>query len=270
MIDKTKVENNENRKKQLVSEIRVHWAIQSCGGAIKLLELFEDENYVYLILEYQKQGTLLQQIIEKQKIPEKDVKVIMEQLLLTIDFMHQKHVIHRDLKLDNVLIGEIAELSGEFSVKIADFGLACIVSPNPREKLFEKCGTPCYAAPEILRGQGYSLKADMFSLGSLFFNLITGRYLFPGTNKVQVMKKNKECDLAWIHDYIKDITKNCRSLLLSLVEVDPSKRPTAREALLHPWFQQDEEAILQLLHQNDEQCRPTLQALIAEGPLQLS
>lgn len=59
MIDKTKVENNENRTKQLVSEIRVHWAIQSCGGAIKLLEQFEDDNYVYLILEYQKQGTLL-------------------------------------------------------------------------------------------------------------------------------------------------------------------------------------------------------------------
>lgn len=116
--------------------------------------------------------------------------------------MHQKNVIHRDIKLDNILINQISPESGSFKVKIADFGLACFCSANPREKLYEKCGTPCYAAPEILRGQGYTVKADMFSLGSLFFNLITGRYLFPGTNKMQVMKKNKECDLGWIHDYI--------------------------------------------------------------------
>ena len=163
--------------------------------------------------------------------------------MLTIDFMHSKNVIHRDLKLDNVLINMIAPDSGDINVKIADFGLACLTNPNPREKLYEKCGTPCYAAPEILRVQGYTVKADIFSLGSLYFNLVTGRYLFPGTNKVQVMKKNKECDLGWIHDYLKEVSKNCRDLLLSMVEVDASKRPSAREALMHPWFKQDEEII---------------------------
>lgn len=97
--------------------------------------------------------------------------------------MHQKNVIHRDLKLDNILISEIVGTS-EYNVKIADFGLSTFATSNPREKLYEKCGTPCYAAPEILRGLGYTSKCDMFSLGSLFFNLVTGRYLFPGTNKM--------------------------------------------------------------------------------------
>ena len=67
-------------------------------------------------------------------------------------------------------------------MKIADFGLAAFFVPNG-EKLFDKCGTPCYVAPEILRGDGYSQKCDIFSLGSLFFNLLTGRYLFNGANK---------------------------------------------------------------------------------------
>lgn len=134
-----------------------------------------------------------------------------------------------------MLINEIVS-TGEYNVKIADFGLSCFSNSNPREKLYEKCGTPCYAAPEILRGLGYTSKCDIFSLGSLFFNLITGRYLFPGTNKMQVMKKNKECDLAWIHDYLQEITQNCRELILSMLEIDACKRPSAREALMHPWF----------------------------------
>ena len=86
------------------------------------------------------------------------------------------------MKLDNVLINQIVE-TGEVNVKIADFGLAIFAPSNPRERVYEKCGTPCYAAPEVLRGLGYTMKCDIFSLGSLFFNLITGRYLFPGSNK---------------------------------------------------------------------------------------
>jgi serine/threonine protein kinase len=66
---------------------------------------------------------------------------------------------------------------------MADFGLATFAPSNPREKLYEKCGTPCYVAPEVLRNEGYTAKCDIFSLGSLFFNLITGRYLFNGANK---------------------------------------------------------------------------------------
>jgi serine/threonine protein kinase len=86
------------------------------------------------------------------------------------------------LKLDNVLINKINE-TGAINVKIADFGLSTYGPPNPKDKLFEKCGTPCYAAPEILRGEGYTSKCDIFSIGSIFFNLVSGRYLFPGANK---------------------------------------------------------------------------------------
>jgi serine/threonine protein kinase len=74
----------------------------------------------------------------------------------------------------------------QFSVRIADFGLSTVIRPG-KDKIYERCGTPCYVAPEILRGEGYNYKCDIFSLGSLLFNLITGRFLFRGANKVEIL-----------------------------------------------------------------------------------
>lgn len=159
-------------------------------------------------------------------------------------------MIHRDLKLDNILINDIAE-SGEYRIKIADFGLSTFGPFNHRERLYDKCGTPCYTAPEVLRGQGYTLKCDMFSLGSIMFNMITGRYLFPGANKQQVLKKNKECDLNWIYDYLAaEVSDQCRSIVLLLLNKDPGKRPTAKQALMHEFFKQDKTVLQQLLDVN--------------------
>lgn len=103
--------------------------------------------------------------------------------------------------------------------------------------MYEKCGTPCYAAPEILRGLGYTTKCDIFSLGSLFFNLLTGRFLFPGANKQQVMQRNTECDLHWVGEYVTEfVSESCKQLLLSMLEVEPSNRPSAKQALMNSWF----------------------------------
>lgn len=170
----------------------------------------------------------------------------MSQLLLAVDFIHQKKLIHRDLKLDNVLIDEVHELEN-YNVKIADFGLATFTPANLREKLYEKCGTPCYVAPEILRDQGYTQKCDIFSLGSLFFNLVTGRYLFNGQNNDQVLTRNKICDLSIIPDYLLEVTKPCNELIMWMLEQDPGDRPTAKQALMHTWFKNDQDIIQELL-----------------------
>lgn len=86
---------------------------------------------------------------------------------------------HRDIKLDNILINQIEE-NTKCEIRIADFGLAVF---TPKDELItHKCGSPGYVAPEIFRKSGYSYKADVFSLGSVFFNLLTGRYLFASQN----------------------------------------------------------------------------------------
>ena len=120
----------------------------------------------------------------------------MEQLLLTADFMHNHHVVHRDIKLDNILINKIDE--EHLDVKVADFGLACFLPEEPMILLEEKCGTPAYVAPEILRGHGYREKADIFSLGAVLYNLLTGLYLFSGIDKDHLLYNNMVCDLSHV------------------------------------------------------------------------
>lgn len=188
---------------------------------------------------------------------ERQAKVIMEQLLLVVDYMHQKNIIHRDLKLDNVLVNHALD-TGELNVKIADFGLSTFFASNPRDKLFEKCGTPCYAAPEILRGMGYTQKCDIFSLGSIFFNLITGRFLFPASCKDEVIQMNRACDLSWTHEHLASASESCRSLIYQMLNPNPGLRPTARQALVHAWFKQDEEILATLIEANKSIARQPL------------
>lgn len=123
-------------------------------------------------------------------IPEQTTRVIMEQMLLALDFFHRKKIIHRDVKLDNVLITQIEDQT-TYEIRIADFGLATF-TPND-EMIQHRCGSPGYVAPEVLKGKPYSYKADIFGAGSVFFNLLSRRYLFSGATAEEVLKRNARC-----------------------------------------------------------------------------
>jgi serine/threonine protein kinase len=118
-------------------------------SVLRLLRIYEDADLVCIVLEYQAKGSLMNVIMKHVKLEEHEVRVIMEQMLLALDFFERKKIIHRDIKLDNVLINSIEDKC-DYEIRVADFGLA---SFNPKEDLLtHKCGSPGYVAPEIFRG----------------------------------------------------------------------------------------------------------------------
>lgn len=140
--------------------------------------------------------------------------MIMEQMLLALDFFHKKQIIHRDIKLDNILITRIEE-QVHYEIRIADFGLAAFTKEG--ENLTHRCGSPGYVAPEILKGYPYNYKCDIFGAGSVFFNLLTRRYLFSGNSAEDVLKRNARCQIDHIVKYMERASKPCQELLFLML-----------------------------------------------------
>lgn len=150
-----------------------------------------------MLLEYQEGGSLSQYISNKESLDEHTSRIVIEQLLLTVHFMTNVGVIHRDLKPENILMN--SKVDGNCDIRIADFGLALTETEeqDPEQKKNKKLvfGTPGYLSPESLAGKGYSLKTDIFSLGSMLFSMLTGKNLFDGNSYQDVILFNLECNL---------------------------------------------------------------------------
>lgn len=116
-------------------------------------------------------------------------------------------------------------------------GLAAFVPQSGL--LYQKCGTPGYVAPELFSKNGYDFKADIFSLGSCFYNLLTGWYLFSGKNSDDLLQKNMACKTEHVASFLQNVSPLCRDLLQLMIRKDPAERPFAHEALKHPWFKGD-------------------------------
>jgi serine/threonine protein kinase len=138
---------------------------------VRLLEVFENENYVFFVMEYAQRGDLLNYMKKFGVMPEFKAKNVFFDIILGLEYLHSRNIIHRDIKLDNIL------LSDKFRAKIADFGISRI---NPEGNvLFEQCGTPAYLAPEIIKNEGYSgFATDIWSLGILLHTLLLGKVPF--------------------------------------------------------------------------------------------
>lgn len=166
--------NDEFSKKKVFQEVYLLKKIKH-SNVIRLLEVFESEKHMLIVMEYAGGGDLLRLIKKKGKLDEGDTKYIFKQIVYGIAHIHCRSVIHRDIKLDNIL------LDSEKGVKICDFGVSKIIKKG--QVIQEQCGTPAYLAPEIILDKGYEgFFVDVWSLGVLLYAMLTGTVPFKAPN----------------------------------------------------------------------------------------
>ncbi|CAD8105834.1 unnamed protein product [Paramecium primaurelia] len=226
---------SNDRIARLQSEIEILQKIDN-PIFVKLLEIYEGDNSYYLITDYYEGDTLYNFIRNTQSdtLPSYIVRDGIKTLLLGLQYLESLGLIHRDIKLENILLAKQNEIK---SLKIIDFGLA--IYENLCTKL-SVCGTPGYIAPEILRVENqqneyFTTKCDVFSAGVIFYKLLTKRTLFRAENTADIMKANTQCDIH-LDELQLNVQKEALNLLKLMLEPNPKLRPTASQCLEHPYF----------------------------------
>lgn len=193
---------------------------------IKIFKVYEDKFSISLILEYVPYGNLYSRIQKRIKLAQKEAIIFSKKLFETLRYLHSKGIMHRDLKLENILM---TSQTSEIDFKLCDFGLACYVDRSLRTK----SGSPGYMAPEILRGNSYSTKADIFSAGVVLYILISGTSPFNSDNSEKVIKSNAECKVSFAKKEFRSISSLTIKFIAELLNPEPTFRPTADQVLSH-------------------------------------
>ncbi|XP_038654617.1 testis-specific serine/threonine-protein kinase 5-like isoform X1 [Scyliorhinus canicula] len=199
-------------------------------NVIQLYETFRSPSRLYLVLELASQGDLLEHInrISDKKMAlglhEGEAKQLFHQLVGAVSHCHNKHIVHRDLKCENILLDETG------SVKLTDFGLATRCRKNGLMSTF--CGSMPYTAPEILQGQKYKGEhADIWSMGVILYAMVTGKLPFTEFQPSKLLEEIKSGVL-----YHEHLSTACQDLISKMLKWNPTTRLALSDILQHPWM----------------------------------
>ncbi len=191
---------------------------------IRLYEVLETPHDIFVVMEYVKSGELFDYIVEKGRLGENEARHFFQQIVSGVEYCHRNMVVHRDLKPENLL------LDSKNNVKIADFGLSNVMRDG--HFLKTSCGSPNYAAPEVISGKLYSgPEVDVWSCGVIMYALLCGSLPFDDESIPNLFKKIK----GGIYTLPSYVSPGARDLISRMLLVDPLKRITMAEIRNHPW-----------------------------------
>ncbi|XP_047249118.1 MAP/microtubule affinity-regulating kinase 3a isoform X20 [Girardinichthys multiradiatus] len=212
IIDKTQL--NPNSLQKLFREVRI-MKILNHPNIVKLFEVIETERTLYLVMEYASGGEVFDYLVAHGRMKEKEARAKFRQIVSAVQYCHQKHIVHRDLKAENLL------LDADMNIKIADFGFSNEFTLG--NKLDTFCGSPPYAAPELFQGKKYDgPEVDVWSLGVILYTLVSGSLPFDGQN----LKELRERVLRGKYRIPFYMSTDCENLLKRFLVLSPAKRGT--------------------------------------------
>lgn len=199
---------------------------------IRLYQVLESEDECYVIMEHASGGELIDYIAAKKYLSEKEARKFFRQIISAVDHCHAAHVVHRDLKLENLL------LSADKNLLISDFGLGRTFSTHVDDYMKTFCGTPNYAAVELISGIPYiGMKADVWAMGVVLYIMTAGSPPFVGQNISGLYSKIKALDYKCPDHFSKEL----RALLKKILVKDPNERISVDGIRNDPWVNFEEE-----------------------------
>ncbi|XP_034172756.1 serine/threonine-protein kinase MARK2 isoform X2 [Osmia lignaria lignaria] len=222
IIDKTQL--NPGSLQKLFREVRIMKMLDH-PNIVKLFQVIETEKTLYLVMEYASGGEVFDYLVLHGRMKEKEARAKFRQIVSAVQYCHQKKIIHRDLKAENLL------LDSEMNIKIADFGFSNEFTPG--NKLDTFCGSPPYAAPELFQGKKYDgPEVDVWSLGVILYTLVSGSLPFDGST----LRELRERVLRGKYRIPFYMSTDCENLLKKFLVLNPTKRASLETIMKDKWM----------------------------------
>ena len=219
--------NNQEGKTYFKREIEIMYKIHQ-SNIVRLFNHFEDNEFCYFVMEYIENGNLFSQPCWKNNhcFPSYDVAKIIKEVICAVYYLHHMDppIIHRDIKPENVLIDKNGV------AKLTDFGWSNYVDSKEIRRTY--CGTPVYLAPEMIKEIGHDEHLDIWCIGVLLFELLTGNVPFKGKDLESLNNNILSLKISWP----KDINLVAKNLILKILKPDPGERISLEDMLKHPFF----------------------------------
>lgn len=195
---------------------------------VRLEETCQDDRFLWIVMEYEAGGELQGLLDAQLSLPESLTRRVVIQLVMALEYIHDRGVVHRDLKPSNCLLSK-----NDFVVKISDFGFAVLAGAD--QCLTTYCGTMSFMAPEILQNMNYGRPVDMWALGVMTYLMFVGEYPFTGDSTSAIRRSICRRGFVPNNSRLKEYPL-LQDFILKLLTADPKQRLTAKEALRHPWI----------------------------------
>ncbi|XP_049882076.1 serine/threonine-protein kinase MARK2-like isoform X2 [Pectinophora gossypiella] len=254
IIDKTQL--NPGSLQKLFREVRIMKMLDH-PNIVKLFQVIETEKTLYLVMEYASGGEVFDYLVLHGRMKEKEARAKFRQIVSAVQYCHQKRIIHRDLKAENLL------LDGEMNIKIADFGFSNEFTPGAKLDTF--CGSPPYAAPELFQGKKYDgPEVDVWSLGVILYTLVSGSLPFDGST----LRELRERVLRGKYRIPFYMSTDCENLLKKFLVLNPAKRASLESIMRDKWMNtgyEDDELRPYVEPQQDFKDHKRIEALVCLG-----
>ncbi|ELQ75648.1 Polo-like serine/threonine protein kinase [Trachipleistophora hominis] len=221
---------SDRLREKLSTEICIQRSVTH-PNIVKLHNTFSTDEHIVLVMELC-DSTLSDLLKQNKRIRESHTRTFLRQIVSAMAYLHSVNVVHRDLKLSNILLKN-------FTVKVADFGLCALI--NNKNKRTTVCGTPNYIAPEIINKVAYSFECDLWSLGVMVYTMLVGTPPFQKKTAKEIYNTIKRNEYKIPENTL--ISEEAKDLIQRLLITDPHKRLSLKEIEKHPFFNKKESLI---------------------------